>query len=88
MKKLFLLVGASLLLTSPVNAQCAGCDADFNKKDREAVAREEKAAKDRADKERLKDFVGRTGTAGDTIDKMESNNKAKDKAAEDAGNPN
>ena len=40
MKKLILIAGASFLLSPAARAQCAGCDADFNKAERKAAEKE------------------------------------------------
>lgn len=64
------------------HAQCAGCDADFNKKDRAEVARQEKEQKDRAEKQQLKEALG-NGMARDAAEKAEKHNERNEKALKD-----
>lgn len=86
MKRSILAVGAIVaaigIAPAYAHAQCAGCDADFNKKDRAEVARQEKEQKDKAEKQQLKEALG-NGMARDAAEKAQKHNEANEKALKD-----
>lgn len=86
MKRLLLAAAATLLLTPAAYAQCAGCDADFNKAEREKADREAKEQSDKADKQQLKEALG-DGMARDAAEKMEKHNERNEKALEAVDKP-
>ena len=87
MKKLFLVAAATLLLSPAVSAQCAGCDADYNKAERQKAEKEAKEAKDRAEKEQLKEALG-NGMARDAAEKAQEHNKRNEDALKAVDDPN
>ena len=70
MRKFIILVAAIAFGASSASSQCAGCDADFNKAERERLAKEKQAEADSAaarDRE-LRELLPKTGGAADAAD--------------------
>jgi hypothetical protein len=86
MKKTLLIVAATLLFSSAAHAQCANCDADFNKAERQKAEQQAKEQKDKADKQQLRDSLG-NGMAGKAADAAKEHNDKNEKALEDVDNP-
>ena len=76
MKKLLITAAAALVLPSAAYAQCAGCDADYNKKERKEA---EKEAKERP----LKEVLG-SGTGRDAHDAQKADQKNIEKQTDEA----
>jgi hypothetical protein len=81
------IAAAAFLLPVSAYAQCAGCDADYNKAEREKMAKEAREQKDRAEKQALKEALG-TGTARKAGEDMEQHNKKNDDAFNAVDGPN
>ena len=83
MKKLLLICAATLLFAPAVHAQCAGCDADFNKAERKAAEKE-------AQEKPLVDALG-NGKAKEAHDAQKADynrtNKQTDEALKDETAP-
>lgn len=76
MRKTLLAIAATMLFAPTVNAQCAGCDADFNKAERQQA---EKEAKEKP----LVDALG-NGMAKDAHDAQKADYNRTDKQTNEA----